>query len=91
MPKKQGSFFVTNFNPPKTNGSVKKEESTNHPKQSDFGADQLPNRHQRWHIVENSMQAKAQPEAQLGDSSSRAKSLGSVVAIPTKYLINPPS
>ena len=51
-------------------------ESTNHPKQSDFDADQLPNRHRRWHIVENSMQAKAQPEAQLGDSSSRAKSLG---------------
>ena len=51
-------------------------ESTNHPKQSDFDDDQLPNRHQRWHVVDNSMQAKAQPEEQLGDSSSRAKSLG---------------
>ncbi|MDY4185905.1 MAG: hypothetical protein SOX83_08205, partial [Sodaliphilus sp.] len=74
-----------------TNDSVNNVESTNHQKKSDFGADQLPNRHRRWHIVDK-LQAKAQPEEQLGDSSSRAKSLGGlIVAIPTISLINPPS
>ena len=39
-------------------------------------------RHRRRHIVDNSMQAKAQPEAQLGAREAKAMSLGgSVVAI----------
>ena len=29
-------------------------------------------RHRRWHIVDNSMQAKAKPEAQLGDRRSQS-------------------
>ena len=43
---------------------------------------QSPIRYRRWLIVGN-MQAKAKPEAQLGDSTATGKSLGgSVVAIP---------
>ena len=33
-------------------------------------------RRRRWRIVDNSMQAKAKPEAQLGDSTVTGKSLG---------------
>ena len=45
-------------------------------------------RRRRRHIVDNSMQAKAKPEAQLGDSAVTGKSLGgSVVAIPKISII----
>ena len=48
-------------------------------------------RHRRWHIMDNSMQAKPKRKRSLEPVIARRKSLGgSVVAIPTKSLIHPP-
>ena len=52
----------------------------------------LQPRRRRWRIVYNSMQAKAKPEAQLGDSEAGSMSLGGRAwQIPTKSPPNPSS